>query len=470
MRRPPRISTVPWAPRAHAKAWALASVGTAATAVSTRCAASGVRPHAPSHPPAAATSAKRARTSSGVSSPSQPVPKTPRTTGTRRASPGAAASTTASHSGLPRPGSSPWASTSPPTSTKTTRSHSRCAAAVAMPCSIAAGPPLTSSRTTVSSSASASRVSAKRTPLRVRVRGPARATAASRRSASSTSASDRGPGSGSTAERSHVVPPTTASRPRPRTSSAVASAPTTSPPPPMPRHRTRRERSTRASKPVRSESDADRDRVGGDRGDLLGRAVELVVGEHRRALERQLALQLEARAAPALLVPHLDRHRPRDAVGPQQDHVQRMAPLPCQPLLGVVAGPHVEGRQGVDAAAVADRVVPGDLGPRSDPDAVGLRDAAVGGDGVPGQLAVGPHALLEGAPQLGLVRLADQVGALVVEGRIEEEAVVLELEVTIGFADPALAEGEQLLTLGQSADGHGPLFERDWHREKNWSV
>src|SRR3954447_8586849 len=82
----------------------------------------------------------------------------------------------------------------------------------------------------------------------------------------------------------------------------------------------------------------------GDRLDLLRRALELVVGQHGRALERELAVQVEPGAAAEVLVADLDRHRPRDPVGAQQDHVERMAALPPQPLLGVVRGPYVVRR------------------------------------------------------------------------------------------------------------------------------
>jgi hypothetical protein len=46
----------------------------------------------------------------------------------------------------------------------------------------------------------------------------------------------------------------------------------------------------------------------------------------------------------------------------------------------------------------------------------------------------------------------------VVEGGVEEEALVLELEVLVLLADSALAEGEQLLTLGECAYGYSPLL------------
>ena len=80
-----------------------------------------------------------------------------------------------------------------------------------------------------------------------------------------------------------------------------------------------------------------------------------------------------------------------------------------------------------------------------------------------GRLLVGPHALLEGAAKLGVVGFANQVVALVVERRVEEELLVLELEVLVLFPDPALAHGHELLSLGQRAHCHGPLFKGDRH-------
>ena len=84
-----------------------------------------------------------------------------------------------------------------------------------------------------------------------------------------------------------------------------------------------------------------------------------------------------------------------------------------------------------------------------------------------GRLLVGPDALLERAAKLGVVRLAHQVVALVVEGRVEEEALVLELEVLVLLANPALAQGHELLSLGQGAHRNGPLFESDRHFDKS---
>ena len=121
------------------------------------------------------------------------------------------------------------------------------------------------------------------------------------------------------------------------------------------------------------------------------------------------------------------------------------------------------GRQRVDDPRVGHLVVLVDLGPGPDPHAVGLLDAAVLDQRLGRRLAVGPDALLERAPQLGVVGLADEVVALVIEGGVEEEAVVVELEVLVLLADPALAEGQQLLALGERTHGDGPFFERDWH-------
>ena len=106
---------------------------------------------------------------------------------------------------------------------------------------------------------------------------------------------------------------------------------------------------------------------------------------------------------------------------------------------------------------------PGDLGPGADPHPVGLVDPAVLGQRVGRRLALGPDALLEGATELGLVRLAHQVTALVVERRVEEEAIVLDLEVLVGFTDTALAQGDQLLALGERAHSDSPFLESDWH-------
>jgi hypothetical protein len=79
--------------------------------------------------------------------------------------------------------------------------------------------------------------------------------------------------------------------------------------------------------------------------------------------------------------------------------------------------------------------------------------------------AIGPDAFLERAWQLGLVRLLDEVVALVVERGVEEEPVVLDLEVAVLLADSALAEREQLLALGKRPHRDGPFFESDWHSE-----
>ena len=173
-RAPPRMLTVPLAPRKARTAWALASVGTSASDSSTRAATGSVRPRAPHRPPAAATQEMRSNTSSTVSSESHPIPNTPSSTGcpsaARRC---AAASMTASHSGLRRPGSSPWARTSPPTSMNTVRSRPSAVIAWPRPSAIAAGPPWMSTSTVGRPRYAAIRDSAKNTSRpRTRVCGP----------------------------------------------------------------------------------------------------------------------------------------------------------------------------------------------------------------------------------------------------------------------------------------------------------
>src|SRR5947209_16729617 len=143
-----------------------------------------------------------------------------------------------------------------------------------------------------------------------------------------------------------------------------------------------------------------------------------------------------------------------------------MPALPFQALLGVVGRPHVEGRERLDAARIGDGELAGDLRPGADPDAVGLGDPTVTCERFGGRLSLGPDPLLERAGELGLVGLAHQVVALVVEGRIQKEPVVLDPEVLVALADAALAERDELLTLGERADGYRPFFESNRHTRR----
>src|SRR4051794_14555632 len=470
-RRPRRIATSPVSPCAQRSAIALASVGTVSTAAASRSSVAASGTTSPSAPPAAATSSSRAETSSGRSSPSQPAPKTAPITRTPAAArAGAAARTSASASGLASPGSSPCASTSPPTSSSTTRSQRSSAHATARPSAMAAGPPFGSTSTVGAPSSSAMRPSAKRNPPGPLASGPASATASCSGRAPVTSSSRRGPGSGSIGRRSHVSPPRTLSHPAAAAMPAGARAPTTSPPPPMPRDRTRDApcriccaESVRLNERRRAVDHAALD----DRLDLLRGAVELLVRQHRRALEGQVAGNVEPGMVAVEVLADLHGHRARDPVRTQEDHVERLLEAPPgQALLGVVRRPHVVRRERVDRARVVHLPVPRDLGPRAQPDALGLGDAAVARQRVRGRLAVGPDALLERTAQLGLVRGADDVVAAVLEGRIQEEAIVLELEVLAVVAEPAaLAKGDELLAFGERADGDRPFLEGNWHKE-----
>ena len=145
--------------------------------------------------------------------------------------------------------------------------------------------------------------------------------------------------------------------------------------------------------------------------------------------------------------------------------MQRLMAAPAEALLGVVGRPHVEGGERVHAARVGDREVAGDFGPGADAHAVGLLDAA-GGERVQRRLAVAPDALLERAAQLGLMGFAHEIARLVIEGGVQEEALVGEPERLSGFADAALAEGYQLLAFGEGADGDRPFFESNWHEKR----
>ena len=145
------------------------------------------------------------------------------------------------------------------------------------------------------------------------------------------------------------------------------------------------------------------------------------------------------------------------------EDVQRMAALPVEALLRVVLGPDVERRQAstmrgrrpsqwsATSAQARIRTRSGWAMPPSWSSARG------------GRLLVGPDALLEGTAKLRMVGRAHEVVALVVEGGVEEEPLVLELEVLVLLADPALAQGDELLTLGEGAHRDGPLFEGNRH-------
>ena len=273
---------------------ALASVGTAATASCRRCAASGVRPRAPSRPPPPATSATRASTSAGCSSPSQPAPNTARPRGPRSASAARAASTTASHkraaeAGLVAVGEHVAADVEQHDEVAAQAvgrggdagAH-RGGAGVGVDQDDRLAGQLGHPRLGEAHAAGVRRVGAgqrHRVGRGARRRRPRPAGAV--------------PGSGSIGR----ALPGRCRRRRPRPARRGSARP---PPARRPRRRRRRcrgtgrarDRSTRASKPV--SSGADGYGVGGDRRDLLRGAVELVVGEHRRALEGQVA-----RAAPA---------------------------------------------------------------------------------------------------------------------------------------------------------------------------
>src|SRR5207244_2085472 len=123
--------------------------------------------------------------------------------------------------------------------------------------------------------------------------------------------------------------------------------------------------------------------------------------------------------------------------------------------------------QRLDAAGVGDQVAGLDLRPRPDAHAIRLRDAVLAGEHRGRRLAVRPHALLQRAAQLRAVRLADVLALLVVEGGVEEEAVVLDLKVAVLLADPALAQGHELLALGERAHSHSPFLECDRHNGGN---
>ena len=85
--------------------------------------------------------------------------------------------------------------------------------------------------------------------------------------------------------------------------------------------------------------------------DLFAGAVELLVGHHRRALEGQVAVDLDPGAATVVLVADPHRDRAGDAMDPQQQDVEGVTTLPGEPLLGVVRRPDVVRREAVERCA-----------------------------------------------------------------------------------------------------------------------
>src|SRR5829696_7923469 len=407
---------------------------------SSSSATAGVTLNDPIQAPAAASAATRASTSAIVSSPSQPAPITASSGSAAPAR--AAAIISASQSGLPRPGSEPVAIASPPTSTAITRSQPSASAAAAIPSAAPSTPSVMSIRTVVVSSSSATCASENRTPSTVVVSASARRACAPTDSPPVISLVGRGPGRGSIGSRSHATPPSSNGVPRSSQRRATASEPTTSPPPPMPSTSARRAAAIRWSN-VAAAIWLGQGRLGvADLADRRSGPLELLVGHHRSALEGQLAVDLDPGAATVVLVLDPHGHRPWDPVDPQQEDVERMPALPAQPLRGVVLRPHVVRRQRVDDAGIVGLEMVGDLGPGADPHPIRLRDAAVLKQCPGGRLLVGPDALLERAPQLRVVGVADEVVSLVVERGVEEELLVRELEVLVLLADAALAEGD----------------------------
>jgi hypothetical protein len=165
-----------------------------------------------------------------------------------------------------------------------------------------------------------------------------------------------------------------------------------------------------------------------------------------------------------ILVADAHRDRARDPVDAEEKHVQGVTPLPPEPLLRVVVGPDMEWGEAIHDPRLGGLEVVGDLGPGPNPHPVGLRDPAVLEQRPRRRLLVGPHALLQGTPELGMVGLAHEVVALVIEGGIEEESIVLDLEVLVLLADASLPQGDELLALGKGTHRDGPLFEGNRHR------
>ena len=292
-----------------------------------RSAASLPGPQPGSRPASPAT---RSSTSATVSSPSQPGPKHREQRLDPAGDPqGGGDASRASHRGLASPGSPPRASTSPPTSTHDERSQSSSSAALAIPAAATARP-RRSRRPAPSPCRDALPSATRRTalPRASSVRRPASTAASPSGRPPRISAIARGPGWGSIGESlpGDAAEHDAACRAT-RRARATASAPTTSPPPRC-RARARARAARTPHEVVRSRGSSGGDGLGvARRSPRISAAARsnsssAITG---RALEGQVAVDLDPGAAAVVLVADAHRDRPRDAVDPQHQDVQRVA-------------------------------------------------------------------------------------------------------------------------------------------------
>ena len=273
--RPPRIAAGRSRRARSARAIALASVGTWRHARPRRGAApprraAGRRGRRRRRPPRRARSATSAGVELAVAAGAEDARR--RAGASRRC--GAAASSTASASGLASPGSSPWASTSPPTSSSTTgRSRAR-AAASSSPAATARGPGFGSTSTVGSPSSSAMPRLGEAEAAGAGGLGPGeRDGVVQRARRPSISSRRRGPGSGSIGRRSQVMPPTTRRAEALGSSAAAERADDVAAAADARRTRPRRRRAARAASAARlGLRRAPGRRASHDRRDLLGGA------------------------------------------------------------------------------------------------------------------------------------------------------------------------------------------------------
>ena len=230
-----------WRRARRRTAWALASVGTAATAASRRVEERrAAMPHAPVSAPPAASSASALEHLLGRELAVAGRARRPhRSRGVRRWR-GRGEQHARPPAGLPSPGSCPWARTSPPTSTSATRSQPSCAHASSSAAATAggAGVRVDEDRALAEHAGHVGLGEAEAAgPARVWARRARRRRSGAPRRRSRRAGA--GPGAGRRPAAPRSAPPTTADGAERSARSATTSAPTTSPPPPMPMHRTR---------------------------------------------------------------------------------------------------------------------------------------------------------------------------------------------------------------------------------------
>ena len=169
------------------------------------------------------------------------------------------------------------------------------------------------------------------------------------------------------------------------------------------------------------------------------------IGEHGFTWQRGgvvgKPVEVDPRCATAVLVEPRNGHGLVEAMHAQCEHPERIALLPLEPRLGVIARPDQLGVKRRQLLGLRERRHADEIGPALDPDRFTHRRAGAELDRVP-------------------VRRLEQLGTLVLRSRVQPQPVGAQPEVAAIFPQATLAHVDDLLALEEGAHDHRPLLER----------